>query len=85
MPGYQGFVPGYNSENQFGKTYAQITKDRFQREELRANNTGLSTTGYNFAKYNFGDMTLAAASQKYGKQTLQKNHPSIGLKVTLFD
>ena len=62
MPGYQGFVPGYNSENQFGKTYAQITKDRFQREDLRANTTGLSTTGYNFAKFNFGDTTLAAAS-----------------------
>ena len=62
IPGYQGFVPGYDSENTFGKTYAQITKERFQNDDLRKNTTGLSTTGCNFAKFNFGDETLDAPS-----------------------
>jgi hypothetical protein len=55
IPGYQGFVPGFRSENTFGKTFTQITKNRFQDKNLRSNTTGLSTTGYNFAKFNFGD------------------------------
>ncbi len=45
IPGYAGYVPGKNSENTFGKTYSTITKKRFGDENLRANRTGLSTTG----------------------------------------
>lgn len=29
VPGYCGYIPGKNSENKFGATFAQVTKDSY--------------------------------------------------------
>eukprot|EP00825_Cyclidium_porcatum_P000681 TRINITY_DN1024_c0_g1_i4.p1 TRINITY_DN1024_c0_g1~~TRINITY_DN1024_c0_g1_i4.p1 ORF type:complete len:235 (+),score=36.60 TRINITY_DN1024_c0_g1_i4:290-994(+) len=75
-PGYEGFIPGLKSSNQYGKTYSQIARDSFSNPKLGQNTFKLSSTGFNFRKHDFIDQSLDAQNHKYGRQTIQKHHPS---------
>ncbi len=77
IPGYQGFIPGYYSNNEYAKTFSKISRDRFANPDLGQNPLGLSSTGFNSKKHNFVDQTKTASSHKYGAQTMQKTHPCL--------
>lgn len=77
IPGYAGFVPGMKSKAPFAKSYAQIAKDSFSDPNLGKDNFQLSTTGFNLNKKALVDGSVDAESHKYGRQTIQKTHPSM--------
>jgi len=77
VPGYGGFVPGLKSNAPFGKSYAQLAKDSFGNTELGQNKFSMSSTGFNLNKKLLVDETVDASSHKYGRQTIQKTHPSL--------
>lgn len=62
-----GFVPGIVAENDFGKSYSELSRKTLSRTTLGANPLKLSTTGLNFTRHDFIDPSLTACSHKYGK------------------
>ena len=40
VPGYSGYIPGKNSENKFGATFAEVSKDSYptQKESFLTTN-----------------------------------------------
>ena len=81
IPGYAGFVPGLKSKAEFGKSYAQIAKDSFSDPNLGQNKFNLSCTGFNLNRRLLADETITAKTHKYGAQTSQKTHPSLGVLI----
>lgn len=77
LPGYAGFVPGFKSRGEFGKTFAKIAKESLNHNELGVNKFHLSSTGFNVGRHPPHDHTLTASSHKFGCQTSQKPHPSL--------
>lgn len=79
VPGYQGFIPGLYSNNEYSKTYSRITRERLANPELGQNPLSLSSTGFNHKKHNFIDPTRTASTHKYGAQTMLATHPCLNV------
>ena len=45
VPGYTGFIPGYKSRTEFGRTFAKVAKESLNKPSLGFNTHGLASTG----------------------------------------
>ena len=89
IPRYGGWVPGLVTDNHFAQSYTPVTVDCFKKfrseKTLRPSSTGVecrfdSTMG-TFLPPNDPDPFKTAFSNKYGVQTIQKNHPALDVKT----
>eukprot|EP01015_Nassula_variabilis_P032340 TRINITY_DN7513_c0_g1_i12.p2 TRINITY_DN7513_c0_g1~~TRINITY_DN7513_c0_g1_i12.p2 ORF type:complete len:229 (+),score=46.35 TRINITY_DN7513_c0_g1_i12:64-750(+) len=71
IPRYDGYVPGYVPDNMYGKNKAQLSREAFAHPELGKNKFGLSTSGYNFHKWDPTD------DDKLGKNPILNVHPAL--------
>ncbi|KAM3135369.1 hypothetical protein pb186bvf_012527 [Paramecium bursaria] len=79
IPGYQGYIPYIKSQNLYGERISAIARTAFSDDRLGKFN-GLSSTGFNFDPKALIDKDQEAYSHKYGRQTILKEHPGIGVK-----
>ena len=66
IPGYGGFVPTVKSKNEYGKTFASISREMYADKVLAKNTTGLSCTGWNAKEGAHVDNSLYNNSNRYG-------------------
>jgi len=76
IPGYGGYIPTYNCENQHGKNYTALSRECLSDPKINDNKNRLATTGFNVMKHDFIDHSLTATSHKYGTKTLKQSHPA---------
>eukprot|EP01015_Nassula_variabilis_P006466 TRINITY_DN14920_c0_g1_i3.p1 TRINITY_DN14920_c0_g1~~TRINITY_DN14920_c0_g1_i3.p1 ORF type:complete len:245 (+),score=23.41 TRINITY_DN14920_c0_g1_i3:62-796(+) len=71
IPRYDGYVPGYVPDNMYGKSKASLSREAFANPELGKNKFGLSTSGYNYQKWD------PSEDDKLGKNPILNVHPAL--------
>jgi hypothetical protein len=71
IPGYQGYIPANVSDNTYGKSFGNISKENFMRCLANRPNIGVSVDK-RLQKVN----NMHHTSHKHGISSLSKNHPN---------
>ena len=75
IPKYAGFIPGTNANSELGKTYTNITRVSYAKDN-KANHTAFKSNGF-YPDCEKFDETRPTHSRRYGTETRFPPHPCL--------